>query len=363
MVNKSVFALIFIISAICFANAQDIKYSNDGKTLAVNFSVSFSNEKNLKHIIFFDSLSGKIKTSVNLNAFVREKMIFANSGQSLIVADHTDTKNIKLTADNKSEAEDFSSSTSDYDNDLVALAFSADGKILYKLYTTKLVAYNFLTETEKTENNKTAAEVTAENSKNVFLAISANAKVVVEYRKKGAEHLLAVHDLAAKTEKIIKLPYDYAENGDAIFSAVISENGERFVLNAQTEESSELTVWNLKTGTQIGKFAFTEAEGDEAADKNPVKNFIISPDGKKIAVKIGEKYDDNNDTVVLWDTETKKDTIADVKRFSEEFFVKDFVFSPDSKTLTVFSEVLLPNNFSAKVQFLDANTGKFIREF
>nr|HQU84855.1 hypothetical protein [Pyrinomonadaceae bacterium] len=362
MFKKSFSVLFLIFSAIVFANAQGIKYSPDGKNLAVNFPVSFSNDKNIQHIIFFDSLSGKLKSSVNMTDLQRGKLLFTNSGQSLLIANQTDTKNIKLTADNKTEAQDFSSSTSDYDNELVSLAFSADGKIFYKLYSNKLVAYNFFSQTVKEDNNKVVAEITAENSNNAFLALSSNGKIAVEYRKKGAEHSLVIHDLAAKTEKIIKLPYNFVENGDASFSAEISENGEKLVLNAQTEEYSQLTVWNLKTATQIGTFAFTEAEGDEAADKNPVKNFTISPDGKKIAVKIGEKYDDNNDTVVLWDTETKKDTIAEVKRFSEEFFVENFVFSPDSKNLTVFSEVLLPNNFSAKVQILDANTGKFIRE-
>lgn len=363
MFNKSFSAVIFIFSAIFFANAQGIKYSPDGKTLAVNFPVSFSNDKNVQHIIFFDTASGKIKTSVNLTDFRRGKLLFTNSGQNLLIADHTDTKNIKLTADNKAEAVQFGDSTADYDNELVSLALSADGKILYKLYSNKLVAYNFLLQTAREDSNKLVAEIAAENSKNTFLAISPNGNIVVEYRKKGTEHSLAVHDSAAKTEKIIKLPYDYAENDAANFSAEISENGERLVLKTEREEKSPLTVWNLKTGVQIGTFSFAESESVNASGENQIKNFIISSDGKKIAVKIGEKYDDNNDTIVLWNTETKKDTIAEVKRFSEEFFVKNFVFSPDSNTLTVFSEVLLPNIFSAKVQFLDGLTGKFLREF
>lgn len=365
MLKNTFSAVLITFLLIVSTDAQALKYSADGKTMAVNLPVTFGSDKLINHIIFFDVPSGKMKVSANLSSieFDKGRMIFTGNAQSLMIADQSDTRVLKLTADNKINEQEFNSESGDYENPFIAAALSVDGKTFYKLYSNKLTAYNFASQSVVEENGKTTAEAENATSKNEFLTISSNGNIVVEYRKNGAKHSLVIYDLAANKSKPVELPYNYEAKDEVGFSAEVSENGERLVLKCTKESDSQITAWDLKTGLTLGTFTYPEFESETGADFYPVKNIAISPDGKKIAVKLDEMFEDENDAVVLWDTAAKTFTNVEAKHYSEEYFAKNAVFSPDSKTLAVSSEVLLPNSFTAKIQLFDANTGKFIREF
>lgn len=365
MIKKSFLSLFVLLTAIVCADAQALKYSEDGKTLAVNFPVTFGSDKLINQIVFFDVLSGKIKNSAKLSEleYDKPKIMFAAANQGFLAADRADTSIVKITADDKSEVKEFESELEDYDHPLIALAQSPDGKSLFKLFDHKLSVYNFSTQTINTEHGKTPSEIEGENPKSAFLAIQPNGRILVEYQKKAVEHSLIIHDLAAKTSKTIKLPYDYAAVDAAAFSAEISENGERLALKCEAESVSQITVWDLKTGANLGEFSFPFGNEEEEKKFYPINNFALSPNGKKLAVKLDELFADENDIVVLWDIAAKKETNIEAKHYSTEYFAKNIVFAPDSKILAVSSEVLLPGLLMPKIQLFDANTGKFIREF
>lgn len=365
MLKRLFSAALILMTMIVCADAQAMEYSEDGKTLAVNFPVSFGTDKLINQIIFFDVLSGKIKNSAKLSEleYDKPKIMFAAANQGFLAADRADTSIVKITADDKSEVKEFESELEDYDHPLIALAQSPDGKYLFKLFDHKLSVYNFSTQRINSENSKKPAEIEAENSKSAFLVIQPDGRVLVEYQKKAAEHSLVIHDLAAKTSKTIKLPYDYENNDAATFSAEISDNGERIALKCEAKSVSQITLWDLKTGTNLGEFTFPFGNEEEEKKFYPINNFALSPNGKKLAVKIDEMFADENDLVVLWDIAAKKEIAVEAKHYSTEYFAKNVVFTPDSKTLAVSSEVLLPGLLMPKVQLFDANTGKFIREF
>lgn len=365
MLKNAFSAVLFTLLIVVSANPQSLKYSADGKTMAVNLSVSFGTDKLINHILFFDTASGKIKTSVNLSdiEFDKNRMMFASSGHSFLIGDQSETAIVKLTADDKAAPQKFESEIGDYEHPMLALAHSADGKTLFKLYSHKLTAYDFSTQTINEEAGKKALEAEDETAENEFLAIDPKGNVLVEYRKKGAKHSLVVHNLTAKNSKTIELPYKYEKKNEAEFYAEISNNGERIVLKCEKEYISQITVWDVKTALNVGTFTFTEMEAPEETNFYSIKNFTISPDGKKVAVKMDEKFADESDDVVLWDMAAKTFTNIEAKHYSEEYFAKSIAFSPDSKILAVSSEVLLTNSFTAKIQLLDANTGKFIRDF
>lgn len=365
MLKNTFSAVLITFLLFVSTDAQSLKYSADGKTMVLNLPVAFGTDKQINHLLFYDVVSGKIKTSINLSEleFDKAQMVFTGNGQSLMIADNGDTHVLKITADNKINKQEFNSESSDYENPLIAATMSADGKTFYKLHKKKLIAYSIATQAVIEESGKIAAEVENATSKNEFLAISSNGKVVVEYRKNGTKHSLVVHDLATNESKNIELPYKFEKNDEVELSAEISENGERLVLKCEKGPNSQITAWDLKTGLTLGTFTHPEFESEPDADFYQIKNIAISPNGKKIAVKIDEMFDDENDAVVLWDTAAKTLTNVEAKHYSEEYFAKNIAFSPDSKTLAVSSEVLLPNSLTAKVQLFDANTGKFIREF
>ena len=364
MLKKLFPAAFILLTSIILTSAQALKYSADGKTMAINFPVTFSSDKLINQIIFFDTASGKIKSSVNVREleYDKAKMMFAGNDQTFLIGDRSESAVIKITADNKTDQQEFESEIEDYDYPLIAMAFSADGKTMFKLHGNKLKAYNFTTQTVKPENGKIIS-ADGEFEKDEFLAVQANGRILVEYRKKAKEHSLVVHDLTAKTSKIIKLPYDYEEKDTATFSAEISDNGERLALKCALSDKSQVTVYDLKKSEKIGEFSFPEREEEAETNFYSIDNFAISPDGKKIAVKIDEMFTDESDMLVLWDTMTKTENVVEVKHYSEEYFAKNVVFSPDSKHLAVSSEVLTPNSFSVKIQLFDANTGKYIRDF
>ncbi len=365
MIKKSFLSLFVLLTAFVYADAQALKYSEDGKTLAVNFPVTFGTDKLINQVVFFDVTSGKIKNSAKLTEleYDKPKMMFAAGNQGFLAADRGDTSVVKITADDKTEVKEFASELEDYDHPLIALAQSPDGKSLFKLFNHKLSVYNFSTQTLNAEDEKTPAKVEGENTKSAFLAIQPNGRILVEYQKKAAEHSLVIHDLAAKTSKTIKLPYDYSANDAATFTAEISENGERLALKCEKESVSQITIWDLKTSANLGEFSFPDRSEEAETNFYPINNFALSPNGKKLVVKIDEMFADENDAVVLWDIAAKKETAVEAKHYSTEYFAKNVVFTPDSKILAVSSEVLLPGLLMPKIQLFDANTGKFIREF
>ncbi len=364
MFKKSLLTVLIItISAVCL-NAQTLRYSSDGKTLAVNLIVKFENYKNINQIIFFDALSGKVKSSTNLSDFGSDspELLFPTNSQNLLVSDSSNTFLIKFTADSKIELQELTTEYKGYEHKFIGLALSTDGQTLYKLYDNELVAYNFLNQKNLPDQSKKTAAT--EGGKAQFLAIQPNGQNLAEYRKKGNEHSLVIHNLAGKTVKNIKLPYDFVAD-EQEFSAQFSQNGERLALKCQTKQGeAQITVWDLKTEKMLGTFSVPSLETEAITNFYRVKNYSISPDGRKIAVVINDEYDENLEKLIfLWDVATKKDFLAEPKKYSEEDFAASLAFSPDSKTLAVSSEVLLPNSFSAKIQILDAATGKFIREF
>lgn len=366
MLKKSLLIALITFVTIVSTAAQSLQYSSDGKTLAVNLIVNFENYKTVNQFLFFDALSGKIKSSVNVqNSDVDEPLImFANGNQNLVIGDRINLGLIKLTADNKAEFQNSDAEFRNPANEFIGLAQSTDGKILFKLYSDELIAYNFLTKKVLPENGKKIAATEDKSSKAEFLTIQQNGQMMVEYQKKDAEHFLVIYNLTAKTSKKIALPYKYEDSEEVKFWAKISQNGGRLALRCEKQTESQITVWDLKTATSLGTFSIASPETAEKTDFYSIKDFAISPDGQKIAVNINDNYnEDLNKLLVLWDIATKKEIIAEAKKYSEEDFAHDLVFSPDSKTLAVSAEVLLVNSFSVKIQILDANTGKFIREF
>ncbi len=196
-----------------------------------------------------------------------------------------------------------------------------------------------------------------------FLAL--NGSLLVEFQNKVQERSLIIHNLATKKSQKIKLPYAYDKEKKGKFDVQFSGNGERMVVEYEVnEEKSQISVWDLKSGSSIASFSVASFKEKNADDFYPVKNFAFSPDGKKLAVKIHDKFNENMDNLLfLWDVAAKKETLTGAKKYSVEEFAGDFVFSPDSKQLAVSSQVVLPTSLSLKIQILDATTGVSIREF
>jgi len=269
-----------------------------------------------------------------------------------------------MSADNKTEVKELFNDVDNYDKEFIDLGISDDGRTLFKLFSDELKAYNLLSQKALPESGKKISAPETEITRAEFLAFGQNGQILVELQRKGKELSLIIHNSAAKTAVKIKLPYVFADD-EADFTAQISKNGETLALKcAKTYENAQITLWDLKTGAALGTFALPSLETEKTADFYPIENFAVSPDGRKIAVKINDLFDEQlQNLLVLWDVAAKKETIAEARKYSEEDFAVGIAFSPDSKTFAISSNVLLPNLFSVKIQLLDANSGKFIREF
>ena len=176
MLKKSLLIALITFVTIVSTAAQSLQYSSDGKTLAVNLIVNFENYKTVNQFLFFDALSGKIKSSVNVqNSDVDEPLImFANGNQNLVIGDRINLGLIKLTADNKAEFQNSDAEFRNPANEFIGLAQSTDGKILFKLYSDELIAYNFLTKKVLPENGKKIAATEDKSSKARLTAYSAH---------------------------------------------------------------------------------------------------------------------------------------------------------------------------------------------
>lgn len=366
MLKKSLSTALIILATSIFAGAQSLKYSADGNTLAVDLTINFFDYKTVSQFIFFDAASGKIKSSANVSSSDMEdpKMVFSMN-QNLIISDKSDVSTIKMSADNKTEIKEIFEESDNYQKEFIDLGISDDGRMLFKLFSDELKVYNLLSQKALPESGKKISAPDAEITKAEFLAFGQNGQILVELQRKGKELVLIIHNSAVKTAPVkIKLPYDFADD-EADFTAQISKNGETLALKcAKRYDNAQITLWDLKTGAALGTFALPSLETEKTDDFYPIKNFAVSPDGRKIAVKINDEYDEQlQNLLVLWDAATKKEKIAEARKYSEEDFAVGIAFSPDSKTCAISSEVLLPNLLSVKIQLLDAGSGKFIREF
>src|SRR5687768_7384218 len=128
MLKKSLLAALFFLGSMIAADAQTLKFSPDGNTLSVNLIVDFNDYKTVNQFIFFDVLTGKIKSSVNVPETEIEtpKMLFSAGNQSLLISDRTNLSVIKLTADNKAEVKGFFNDLESYDKEFIDLAISDD---------------------------------------------------------------------------------------------------------------------------------------------------------------------------------------------------------------------------------------------
>ena len=135
MFKKSLLTVLIITISAFYLNAQTLRFSSDGKTLAANWEISYGNE-NVSQFILFDAQSGKIKSSFNAdgNGLNDPMFGFAGGNQELLVADRNGISILTLTADNQIESEEFETEFNNYEKNLVGIAPSADGKIYYKVY-------------------------------------------------------------------------------------------------------------------------------------------------------------------------------------------------------------------------------------
>lgn len=350
--------LIITISTVYF-NAQTLHFSSDGKTLAANWEIGYGNE-NVSQFILFDAASGKVKSTFNADANGLNDAIFNFSlgNQGLIVADRNGISVLKLTADNQIELEEFETEFGNYEKNLVGITPSTDGKIYYKVYSDELIGYDILSKKAIPGEAKKPVKKDSE-----FLALKGN--LLVEYENTEQEQFLIIHNLATKKSQKIKLPYGFEKEKKVKFDVQFSENLERMAVQYEVdEEKSQISVWDLKNSSSIAIFSVASLKEKNANDFYPVETFAFSPDGKKLAVKIHERFDEDMENLLfLWDVATKKETLTAAKKYSVEEFAGDFIFSPDSKHLAVASQVILPASLALKIQILDANTGISIREF
>ena len=362
MLKKSFLSILIITVSAVFLNAQSLRFSPDGKTLGANWILPFGDYTKINQILMFDTASGKVKFSFNTNDTNLESamFIFTPGNQGVMIGERDGVSTLKMTADNQISNEEFENEFN-YDKDFISMALSADGKFLYKVYADELIAYNLLTKKAVPEEGKKPST----NTGNQFLAIHPNGRLLVEYQKKGRQHSLIIHNLVTKKSQIIELPYGYEEDKKAKFDVQFSENGERLAVECEVdEEKSQITVWDLKSGLSQGTFSVSSLKEDNATDFYAIEKFAFSPDGKKLAVKINDGFnDDLKNLLFLWDIQTKKETLTQAKKYSEEIFADQFTFSPDSKQLAISSQILLPMSLSLKIQFIDADTGSSIREF
>jgi WD40 repeat protein len=362
MFKKSFLSILIVIVSAVFLNAQSLRFSSDGKTLGANWILPFGDYTKINQILMFDTASGKVKFSFNADDSNLEKamFIFTPGNQGVIVGERDGSSTLKITADNQISNEDFESE-SKYDKDFIGIALSADGKFLYKVYADELIAYNLLTKKAVPEEGKKPSV----NPGNQFLAIDSGGRFLVEYQKRGKEYSLLIHNLETKKMQAIKLPYNFEDDKKIKIDVQFSENGDRIAVECEVdEEKSQITVWDLKSGLSQGNFSVSSLKEDNPTDFYPVEKIAFSPDGKKLAVKINDGFnDDLKNLLFLWDVSTKKETLTGAKKYSEEIFADQFTFSPDSKHLAISSQIILPTSLSLKIQFIDANTGSFIREF
>ncbi len=89
MFKKSFLTVLIIALSAFYLNAQTLRYSSDGKTLAANWNITFGDYENVSQFILFDTESGKIKWSFNADANgLNDAMFnFAPGNQGLLIGD------------------------------------------------------------------------------------------------------------------------------------------------------------------------------------------------------------------------------------------------------------------------------------
>ena len=315
MFKKSFLTVLIITISAFYLNAQTLRYSSDGKTLAANWNITFGEYENVSQFILFDAESGKIKWSFNADANgLNDAMFnFVPRNQGLLVGDRNGTSLLTLTADNKAYSEEFESKLNNYEKNLVGVALSADGKIYYKVYSDEVIGYDTLSKKTIPAEAKKPVRKDAE-----FIAVEGS--LLVEYENIVQDQSIVIHNLATKKSQKIKLPYADGKEKKVKFDVQFSENGERMAVEYEVnEEKSQISVWDLKSGSSIAIFSVASLKEENAKDFYPVKNFAFSPDGKKLAVKIHDRFNENmNNLLFLWDIAAKKETLTAAKKYSVE---------------------------------------------
>ncbi len=122
----------------------------------------------------------------------------------------------------------------------------------------------------------------------------------------------------------------------------ISPDGKTLAVAVKSDETWELRLWEVATGRerqrrpQLGKQLLSPT---------------FSPDGKLLAIAVGEKHWDKPCDIQLWDADAEK-MIRTLRGTQHWVWCR---FAPDGKTLVSWS------NASEKARLWDVNTGKEIR--
>jgi WD40 repeat protein len=355
------------------SGAQSLAYSPNGRTLAANWLLDFDFKMDLSQIIVYDAQTGKLKSSLNAIESPTH-IIFSPDGKTITYAGKIALDKIGFDANdlpdilpNANSSENFSRDMNEQRNntvDFFGVAFSSDGKTLYKLHAYNLNAYTypelkFLPAKSRELKVDPDAPVWTE-----FVALGENGSII-EAEHKKPEITLIVTPPQGEAARF-KLPYKIEDTDFPRISAVVSRNGETMAVRYGKDGGSDkqITFWDLKNRKQLG--VFTVAALDKHSENNfyMVDSFAVSPDGRKIAARFLAAGDDAKKThVIVRDVLTRKESLIEFENEDGSDFAETFVFSPDSKHLATLSTVLSPASFAPRVQIWDVETGKLIRHF
>jgi RNA polymerase sigma factor (sigma-70 family) len=214
--------------------------------------------------------------------------------------------------------------------DTVAVAFSADEKILISVGVSKLRRWDLTTGKQLAEHPVVPATPQASQTRGVF-SVDAT-RVAVAATGTGA---IRVYDTASG-EEIRQL------NGDAngIYAMAFSADGKALVSSGADRT---IRLWDLTTGKGVRQFGAVPAE-----DYKHLQALAISSDGKRLAtVRAGK------DPVIVWDVTTG----AKLYDIEPQDQVVALAFTKDGKTLAYGCR----DRYTVHV--CDAATGKAARQF
>ncbi len=378
MINKPrkiVVLLILLFSALSF-HAQKIEYSRDGQTLAVNWVIDFSYGEDVSQFLFYDTKSGKVRSSLNALE-IPHSLIFSTDSKNLIFAERLILEKIGFNergepqiSENQNTFDNFAIDRKNQEkinSDFLALALSPDGKTVYKMFPNFLNAYTFPDFKHQSEKSRFLELKEASEIQNEFVGISRDASIVIEVEYEGDKSALVIKETGKPDAKIELSKIEGSRDGFLRLSAVISQNNEILMLRSinDSRNHSQIAFWNLKNKTLIGTFSVPLLDKDFANQFYPLDLVAISPDGKKAAAKF-EAVDENVQNVsmvAIYDIAAKRSVFIKTKKENGLRFAEAVAFSPDSKNLATLSGVLSRASFAPRVEIWNAEDGKKIRQF
>lgn len=374
--SRKIFFLITFLFLVSNLSAQKIEYSRDGSTLVANWVVDVSAGEDFSQFLFFDTKTGKLKSSFN-SAEMPNSILFSNDSKTLVIGERLLLEKIGVDAsgkyallDNPVSIENFSVDRKFQDEinaSFLGLALSPDGKTLYKLFPNFLNAYSFPDLKFQPEKSRELKLIDGARAQNHFLAISRDGSLVVESEYAGNKAALVFKENGKRTAKAELSEINEEEEEFPYISGIISQNNATLLLRSTLDSgATSLTgFWDLKKHISLGNFSHPLLEEGAENEYLQIDSIAISPDGKKAAMSF-KTFDEKSNPVsvaAVYDIASKESVDVRVKSEDNLRFAESIAFSPDSKQLATLSTVLMPGKLASKVQIWDAETGKLIREF